>query len=148
MKAITSSMIICFCIAVLFNVTQAQSNEPDAIKALIEKAYVSGIQNGGSIDDIRSGFHADFRMLRLIENKIIPVPIEEWISTIEKQRKENPGPPRNLTTAKFLNIDVVGNAATVKLELHREGKLIFTDYLSLYKFDEGWKIVGKTYYRH
>ncbi|TSA38208.1 MAG: hypothetical protein D4R64_03680 [Porphyromonadaceae bacterium] len=28
------------------------------------------------------------------------------------------------------------------------GKLIFTDYLHLYKFKDSWKIVGKIFYRH
>ncbi|MFU8844570.1 MAG: nuclear transport factor 2 family protein [Bacteroidales bacterium] len=25
---------------------------------------------------------------------------------------------------------------------------MFTDYLSLYKFEEGWKIVSKIFFRH
>ena len=43
---------------------------------------------------------------------------------------------------------MTGSAASVKLELHQNDTRIFTDYLSLYKFPDGWKIVGKIYYRH
>lgn len=40
-------------------------------------------------------------------------------------------------------IDITGNAAIAKVELYQEGNKIFTDYLSLYKFKEGWRIVSK-----
>ena len=36
----------------------------------------------------------------------------------------------------------------VKIELRIEGKHKYTDYLSLYKFNEGWKIVSKIYCDH
>lgn len=125
----------------------AQS-DADQVKQVVTSAYIEGIQNNGPIEDIKNGFHPSFNMLRLMDNDIKPVPIGEWIAAIKKRRQENPAPPANRTEGKFLAVDVVGNAATVKLELHRGGKLIFTDFLSLYKFNEGWKIVSKTFYRH
>lgn len=127
----------------------AQSSEEPAIKQAVTSAYVEGIQNNGSIDDIRKGFHPTFTMLRLVENDVKPYPIEEWIAVIEKRRAEaKPDAKPVRTEAKFLNVDVTGNAAVVKLELYREGKHTFTDYIVLYKFVEGWRIVSKSYYRH
>ena len=124
----------------------AQSDE-EAIKAVITSAYVEGIQNRGNTDDIRKGFHPSFNMLRMMQNEIKPFAIEEWIAALEKSKADNPAqPPR--TEAKFLNVDVTGNAAVVKLDLFRENKKTFTDYLVLYKFTEGWRIVTKTFYRH
>jgi hypothetical protein len=124
----------------------AQTDESD-IKAVVTSAYIEGIHNRGSVDNIRKGFHPSFNMLRLINNEIKPLPIEEWITNLEKAKKENPAtPPR--AEGKFINVDVTGNNAVVKLELFREGKKIFTDYLVLYKFAEGWRIVSKTYFRH
>jgi hypothetical protein len=129
-----------------FNQSFSQTDE-DAIKSVVNTAYVDGIQNRGSIENIRSGFHPTFTMLRLVENEVKPYPIEEWIAAIEKDKRENkPALPK--AEGKFLNIDVTGKAAVVKLELYREGKKTFTDYLSLYKFSEGWKIVSKIYNRH
>jgi hypothetical protein len=49
---------------------------------------------------------------------------------------------------EFVNIDISGSAACAKIELYQNKKKIFTDYLSLYKFSDGWKIVSKIYYRH
>jgi len=124
----------------------AQS-DVEAIKKVVTAAYIEGTQNTGSIDDIRKGFHPSFSMLRLVENDVTPLSLEDWIKAIETRRKENAGNPVR-TEGKILAVDVMGSAATVKLELHREGKLIFTDYLALYKFTEGWRIVSKTFYRH
>jgi hypothetical protein len=125
----------------------AQSSDEEAIKNVITTAYVEGIHNRGKTEDIRKGFHTTFNMLRLVDNEIKPFPIEEWIAAIEKAKKENSAPqPR--TEGKFINVDITGNAAVVKLELYREGKKTFTDYLVLYKFAEGWRIVSKTFFRH
>lgn len=124
----------------------AQSDE-EAVKQVVTSAYVGGIHNRGSVDDIRKGFHPSFNMLRLINNEIKPLPIEEWIANNEKAKKETPAPPSK-TEGKFANVDITGNNAVVKLELYRDNKKIFTDYLVLYKFTEGWRIVSKTYYRH
>ncbi|HEY0743347.1 MAG TPA: nuclear transport factor 2 family protein [Chryseosolibacter sp.] len=124
----------------------AQSDE-EAVKQVVTSAYVEGIHNRGNVDDIRKGFHPSFNMLRLINNEIKPLRIEEWIANNEKAKKENPAAPSK-TEGKFVNVDITGNNAVVKLELYRDNKKIFTDYLVLYKFTEGWRIVSKTYYRH
>lgn len=127
--------------------SSAQSADELEVKAVITSAYIEGIQNNGAIDNIRKGFHPTFNMLRLTDNEVKPYPIEEWISAIEKRRNEG-NTSTTRTEGKFISVDVTGNAATVKLELYREGKKTFTDYLVLYKFTEGWRIVSKTYFRH
>jgi hypothetical protein len=42
-------------------------------------------------------------------------------------------------------VDVTGNSAMAKVELSKNNKLTYTDYLSLLKFEKNWKIVGKVY---
>jgi hypothetical protein len=145
MKQIFISITAIFCS--LFAL--AQTEDTEIIRQVVTSAYVEGIQNNGSIDAIRKGFHPSFNMLRLMENEIKPYPIEEWIAAIEKRRAEaKPDAKVARTDAKFLSVDVTGTAAIVKLELYREGKHTFTDYIVLYKFSEGWRIVSKTYHRH
>ncbi len=117
----------------------AQDLEVDAIKKVIDKAYIEGIHNNGDLNETRKGFHPGFDLLMLQNNQLNKLPIYNWIESSERARKENPNVQRPKTT---------GTAAVAKIELLREGKLIFTDYLMLYKFEEGWKIVGKTYFRH
>lgn len=131
-----------------YTFAKAQSTDEEFIQQVITSAYIEGIQNGGSADDIRKGIHPSFAMLRLIDNEIKPYPIEDWIAALEKQKKESrsPAPPR--AEGKFISIDITGTAAVAKLELYRGGKKTFTDYLVLYKFNEGWRIVSKTFFRH
>lgn len=133
-------------LSTIFNISIAQSDE-EAIQSVITSAYIDGIHNRGNIEDIRKGFHPSFNMLRMVNNEIKPLPIEEWIASIEKAKKENT-PPVSQTDGKFIDIDITGNAAVVKLDLFRDTRKIFTDYLVLYKFSEGWRIVSKTFYRH
>jgi hypothetical protein len=143
-NAFSVVLVTFLCTSLVF----AQTDE-ELIKQVVTSAYVEGIQNNGSIDDIRKGFHPSFNMLRLADNDIKPYPIEEWIAAIEKRKAEaKPDAKPVKTEAKFLSVDITGTAATVKLELYREGKKTFTDYLVLYKFTEGWRIVSKTFYRH
>ncbi len=135
-----------------FQITAGASTDPASetgeIKKVIEKAYIDGLQNWGDTDVIRQYVVPEFVMLRLAGNEIQKLPIETWISNIEKQKAAYPGGPPYPATAKYLDIDVVGTAAMVKFELHRQGQRQFTDYVALYKFEDGWKIVGKTFYRH
>ena len=126
----------------------AQDVEVDAIKKVIDKAYIEGIHNNGDLNETRKGFHPGFDLLMLQNNQLNKLPIYNWIESSERARKENPNVQRPKTTVNYVNIDITGTAAVAKIELLREGKLIFTDYLMLYKFEEGWKIVGKTYFRH
>jgi hypothetical protein len=126
----------------------AQQNDLEQIKTVINKAYIEGIHNNGDLSETRKGFHPGFDLLMLQNNQLVKLPIYNWIESTERARKENPDAKRPQTTVNYVNIDITGTAAVAKIELLREGKLIFTDYLMLYRFEEGWRIVGKTYFRH
>ena len=140
----TKSFVVLLCFSVVF--ANAQNPEESAVRNVVTSAYIVGIHNNGDIDKIRKGFHPDFKMLRLVENKLQPLAIEDWIASIERSRKE--GNKTEVTLGNFVSVDVTGNNAVVKLELSRNNKKIFTDYLVLYKFEEGWRIVSKTFFRH
>lgn len=72
-----------------------------------------------------------------------------WVARTA-ERKADPGfdASENEWQHHFAAVDVTGGSASVKLELSRDGKLVYTDYLSLLKFDSGWRIVAKVYHRH
>jgi hypothetical protein len=140
-------VISMFFVSAAYAQQPVQPTDEDLVKQVITTAYVDGIQNNGDVEDIRKGFHPGFNMLRLVDNELKPYAIADWIAAIEQKKKDNvPNPAR--VTGKFINVDITGNAAIVKLELYRQEKKIFTDYLVLYKFTEGWRIVSKTFFRH
>ena len=129
-------------------VINAKGQDSERIKDVINKAYVEGIHNHGDLNDTRNGFHPEFQMFALRNGAVSKVSINDWIQRIESGRQRNPNPPTEKASAKFLSVDVTQNVASVKLELHRGGKLLFTDYLYLYKIGGEWKIVSKVYHAY
>ena len=146
MKKHTFLVVLLACLSIYS--LQAQNPDDEAIKALINKAYIEGLHNGGNLDETKKGFHPGFDLLILQNNQLVKLPIYNWVESTEKSRKDPAAAQRPKTTVNFVNIDITGTSAVAKIELSRDGKLIFTDYLSLYKFEEGWKVVGKIYYKH
>jgi hypothetical protein len=126
---------------------QEEASDKEMILKTIDKAYVQGIQNVKDIANIKKGFHPGFNLLGVDQNNhLTKFPIYTWYDVV-KIREAAGEKPEVETTAKFPLVDITGNAAVVKVELYKEGKMIFTDYLSLYKFEEGWRIVAKIYHR-
>ena len=136
--------------------TQAAADEAaadrDAVVRAVTEAYVDGIHNFRDPAAIRNGFHPDFEMLILKDGKLEKLPLAQWIERIEAQNaKEAPPSPasgKRAVSAEFPVVEVAGTAAFCRVELTRDGKHLFTDFLNLYKFADGWKIVGKSFYRH
>jgi ketosteroid isomerase-like protein len=121
--------------------------EKQAIQQVIETAYIKGIHIDRDPVAIRSGFHPDFTMLVFKDNQMSKVTLENWIARLEESKEKNPTLTEK-TTHKFEIVELTGNAAIARIELFKDGKHIFTDFMSLYKFDDGWKIVNKIFYRH
>ncbi|MCK7478198.1 MAG: nuclear transport factor 2 family protein [Candidatus Moduliflexus flocculans] len=129
-----------------FVVRAEEPSDEAAIKQLVQQAYVDGLLNLGDLEQTRAGFHPDFVLLGLRNGQLTRFPIADWIASAEKQKAAGQNPPP--TTIRKISVDITGTAAAVRLELDRAGKLVYTDYLSLYKFADGWKIVGKIYFSH
>ena len=123
----------------------AADSDTDAVKAVVQSAYIEGVHANPDAAKMRQGFHPDFRMLVLRDGKMTSVTLEEWIGRMEDSRKKNPNAPKPSVRAEFPVVDVTANEAVVKVELYRDGKHAFTDYLLLYKFPDGWKIVSKIF---
>ena len=117
-----------------FPKNQQEKAEKTAIKQVVKTSYIDGIQNKGNIESIRKGFEPGFNLLMKRGNIMNKRAIEEWIKIIERGKQKNPDGPANKVTGKFVSIDITGDAAVVKLELYKNTKQIFTDYLFLYKF--------------
>lgn len=153
MKKIISLTFIVF--AFLFgNLTNAQTTtvekEQQLIKEVIQSAYVEGLQNEGNVDKIDKGFHPAFNLLGIGKgDQIWSLPIYTWremaLADVESGKK--PKTDEGIVTVNFLSVDVTGTAAVVKLEFLVDGQKKYIDYMSLYKFESGWKIVNKIFYK-
>ena len=124
--------------------------EQEAIKKVIQTAYVEGLQNEGDASKIDSGIHPDFVLLGVgKDNEMWKYPITDWKAKVLEKREngELPKTGDQMVSVKFVTVDVTGNAAMVKLEFYVGEKLTYVDYISLYKFDNDWKMVNKIFYK-
>lgn len=132
------------------SITSFASEDKAAIKQIIQEAYVEGIQNAGSLEAIDKGFHPGFELMGIGKDgyTIWETHIYSWRERVRQKKEAPEASEKKQVTCQFEFIDVTGRAAIAKIYLFRNGEKIFTDYLSLYKFDNGWRIVSKIFNRH
>jgi hypothetical protein len=121
------------------------SGDKEAIKKVIEKAYIQGIHGNQDKEVIKSGFHRDFAMLVLQDSTLEKVMVGEWMARVEVMKAENPHLWESETRHSFELIDTTEYAAVAKLEVYKGNTHFSTDYMLLYRFPEGWKIVSKIF---
>lgn len=128
----------------------ADEGKKAEVKQHILKAYIQGAFNALDPDAMKQGFHPEFAIFgQGTKEKLRRYPISKWVASVKKRKaKPDFDPAKNKATPKFASIDVTGNTAAAKVEIYKKGKLVYTDYLSLYKYAEGWKIVAKVYHAH
>ncbi len=121
------------------------NKEEEAIKEVIEEAYIKGIHGTQNEQTVRSGFHPDFAMLVLHDNEIDKVDVDEWLSRLKVMKADNPDLWNAETRHEFRLIDVTGYAGVAKLDVYKGDTHFSTDYMLLYRFEEGWRIVSKVF---
>jgi len=121
----------------------------EAIKNVIQTAYVEGLQNEGNIDKIDSGIHPGFDLLGIgKDDNMWKYPIADWKEkTIKKVNDGDLPRTGDQVSVVFKAIDVTGTAAIAKIDFFVGDKLTYVDYISLYKFEDGWKMVNKIFYK-
>ena len=120
-------------------------NDKEAIKKVIDEAYINGVHRDQDENKMKSGFHQDFAMLVFNNNEINKVSVDEWLERVAKMKKDNPELWKSKTSYDFKLIDVTRNAAVAKLDVYKGTIHFSTDYMLLYKFEEGWRIVSKIF---
>ena len=106
--------------------------------------------NNADEEAIKKGIHTGFEMVYVRSgNTLWKLPIYNWIEMAKDGKgKGNKYSFQNeYTTVKFLFIDIAGNVAIAKIEFYEGKELNYIDYLSLIKFEDGWKIVSKMFHR-
>ncbi|MEQ9465894.1 MAG: nuclear transport factor 2 family protein [Ekhidna sp.] len=124
--------------------------EEEAVKMVVLESYINGAFNELDAEAMENGFHKDFAIYSAKGEEISKYPIADWVAGVKKRKANgyDPADEKNIWKHNFASVDVTGGAAQVKVELTNQGKHVFTDYLSLLKFESGWKIVAKVYHRH
>jgi len=101
--------------------------------------YLDGGTNGDSVM-FSKAFVPDGQMRFMRNDTIMNVVLKDFMA-----RMRNTGTKTDRKT-KIENIQVFGNAASAKLTIEYP-TFYFHDIMSLLKTKDGWKIVGKIFYR-
>lgn len=127
----------------------AETADDAAIREAVDRAYVQGVHIDSDPDKMRSGMHESFIMFVRGDQGVTQLTREAWIERIAASTKSRAADaPKPETKAEIQILDRTENAAVVKVKLFRDGKQIFTDYISLYRVGSEWKLVGKIFQRH
>lgn len=123
--------------------------ETDDIKKVVLDGYIHGAFNELNPEAMSKTFHEDFAIFSTKGKALDRYEIEDWVAGTKRRKgSADFDPSKNKWDHQFDVVDVTGGSAMVKVELSKEGKLIYTDYLSLLKFEQGWRIVAKVYHKH
>ena len=101
--------------------------------------YLDGGTNGDSVM-FSKAFVPDGQMRYMRNDTVMNVVLKDFMA-----RMRNTGTKQERKT-KIENIQVFGNAASAKLTIEYP-TFYFHDFMSLLKTRDGWKIVGKIFYR-
>jgi len=134
---------IIFSIAILFTFSFATKAQTD-LKTMqdiqvVLTYYLDGATNGDSLM-FSKAFVPDGQMRYMRNDTIMNVALKDFMA-----RMRNTGTKTDRKT-KIENIQVFGNAASAKLTIEYP-TFYFHDMMSLLKTKDGWKIVGKIFYR-
>lgn len=145
------SLLALLLMTVMASAAVAADAETDAIVAVVDKAYVHGVHIDNDPELMRAGMHDTFVMFVQSEKGVNQLTRDAWIERMAaskaKEAAKDANAPKPEIKADITVLDRSGKAAVAKVALFRNGKQIFTDYISLYRFEDGWKLVAKTFNR-
>lgn len=116
----------------------------EAIKNVIVQSYIEGIFLKGDAALVSSGWHPECDIVILNDGVLTKLPARYWMERFEK----NPGPLDPNVTFKFTEVKATRYAAVAIVEIYTSEKHLYSDYMCLYKFSEGWRIVTKIFCKY
>ena len=118
----------------------AEVADYDAITKTVQH-YIDGARSGEG-DRMKPAFHEDATIFGYVGNDLFAGPIQnlyDW--------NDSNGAATEIQ-ARIVAIDLVGTAATVRLELDNWTGHRFTDFFTLLKLDGNWRIMNKVFHLH
>jgi hypothetical protein len=111
-----------------------------AIESVIQH-YIDGAKSGSG-NDMKPAFHSEATIFGYVGEDLFSGPIEN----LYKWNDAN-GPAKDIVT-KIVSIDIVGTAASVRLESDNWTGHRFTDFFNVLKVNGQWKIMNKIFHLH
>jgi hypothetical protein len=115
-------------------------DELDQVTATMQ-AYIEGGRAGKSAV-LKPAFHADANICGYVGPDLFCGPIQGFYDWHDEN-----GPAPGLQ-ARIASIDIVGTAASVRVDMDDWTGHRFTDFFTLVKVDGRWQILSKVFYLH
>jgi hypothetical protein len=117
------------------------AGEIEAIEKVVW-TYLDGLYEGDT-SKLAAAFHEGSHLYSLANGGLADLPRDEWLSFVKgRPSAKAKGLQR---TDRIVSIDLSGpETAFVKLECSIHPRY-FTDYLTLLKLPDGWRVVSKTF---
>jgi len=131
-------LLLIGCTLSIITKAQTPEQEIEAVKTICNY-YLDGGTNGDSLM-FSKAFSPGGQMQYMRNDTLVVVSLKDFMARMPHTLKKT-----NRTT-KIESVQVFGNAATAKLTIEYP-TFFFHDIMSLLKTKEGWKIVGKIFYR-
>ena len=117
---------------------QQTASEETLVRQTVE-AYLHGLKFN-DVESLKKAFYPEAKLFFVKRDGTLgQLTQEQWYKGFEGSAgKEEEG------TLKIVALDITGNAASVKVR-EEYPKSVYTDYISLLKLGDAWKIVNKIY---
>ena len=117
------------------------AGEIEAIESIVW-TYLDGLYEGDP-NKLAKAFHEGSHLYSMHEGGVADVPREKWLELV--RGRPSPKSKGLKRSDRIVSIDLSGpETAFVKLECAIPPRY-FTDYLTLLRLEEGWRIVSKTF---
>lgn len=115
--------------------------EYNAIVEVLNKYNEGGKQADSSI--MKPAFSEHATIFGVDDNKLIGGPIQGLFDVIDRDFSPSPN-----AQGVIVNIDIVGTAASARIDTNDISGFCFTDFFNLLKLDGKWTVVSKIYHTH
>ena len=140
-KLLVVSFVAIFGLLMIFKSTNGSSVATSEAEARVPlDNYIQGHATGNG-DFMRKAFHTDAKIMAFRDGKLMNLTAEEFASRFNGK----PAADEAQRKRRIENIEITGNAGVGKIVVEYP-TVTYTDYMSLLKVGDEWKIVNKVFY--
>lgn len=132
-------LVCCAALAIGSRSALAQTNNEESAVRTTVNHYLHGLKFN-DVESLRKAFYPEAKLFFVKRDGTLgQLTQDDWYKGFASSAGQEEKGELNIT-----DVDITGNAASVKVvEVYEKSR--YTDYLSLLKFADGWKIVNKIY---
>ncbi len=142
-KRLLPVLILSLCCIIMANPDDAKQQVKETIQKAIDAMY-----NLGDIERIRKHYHPGYILQIMNQNYLSVIPLHNRIEKKRQDHQKGVYPTKDKISIKFISINVQGHAAIVYFDYFKGKQKTCADFMSLYRFKEGWRIVNQTSYHY